>query len=158
MVTGPSVTGQVACWYPNPRLAFPVTLWQAPSHTGVRGCCKALLGGWAYMWEAALWTSLAGWKPLLNPSSLQSSGTSHSEEQMSRTMLSVKICLINIHLRSTKIITNKIHHIQHLQEGDMNLSWGVTCKHIPLNTWLLHVRTHWGQLLGLWWFNQKHNK
>lgn len=30
-------------------------------------------------------------------------------------MLFVKICLINIHLKSTKIITNKIHYVHYLQ-------------------------------------------
>ena len=47
--------------------------------------------------------------------------THSSPKKMSRITLFVKICLINIHLQSTKIITNKIHYVQYLQEGNTHL-------------------------------------
>lgn len=41
--------------------------------------------------------------------------------KMIRITLFIKICLINIHLKSTKIITDKIHYVHYLQEGNTHL-------------------------------------
>lgn len=60
-------------------------------------------------------------------------GCPDSPKTVITTILFVKVCLINIHLRSTKIITSKIHYLHHLQEGNTNHDrwWLLTLHHCP---------------------------
>lgn len=122
--------------HPHPSLSmvFPIILQQPPlPRTGPRGLpampgrdsgvhsCEKLLS------ERALWllvvsapTQLST-SPTLRMGRLSAWEPLRSPKRMIRRILFVKICLINTHLRSTKIITNKIHNVHHLQEGNTNL-------------------------------------
>lgn len=114
----------------QPEPSIPDSKQPPPTHW-VRGClqssarrllchqCEKLLP------ERVLWQALVNAPTALHlhlrmewPSELESYG---SPKKMIRITLFVKTGLINIHLKSTKIITNKIHYVQHLQEGNTNL-------------------------------------
>lgn len=82
MVPALSATGQVACWYPSPRLAFPVPSKQPPSHTGLRGCWKALLG----LHRRSCSLNFLSRLKTVTPTPIL------RNKPMSRTTLSVKIC------------------------------------------------------------------